>query len=276
MGRQVKRTAGRRGLTARSGRMDGDGRRDPRRRRGALLDLEPAALPPPRSLGSGAPRAVAGIGSQLTLVAVGLNVFDLVRPTAGCRDGDLRGVADRRARAGADRARRPLRRHARRRLRPPHGRARVRAPCPGSAPLVLATLSWTARRDRRVALRAHGADRDGDDRAAGGGVGGDAAAAARPPAARRRRADRHHRRHLGDRRARASPACSSPPSASSGATRSTRSCSWSPSPPLFTLPRLPPEGPTERPGLAVPARRHRLPARVPRTSAPASSSTSSR
>jgi MFS family permease len=54
----------------------------PRRRRGALLDLEPlTASPPFARLWSS--RAIAGIGSQLTLVAVGLNVFALVRPTDG-------------------------------------------------------------------------------------------------------------------------------------------------------------------------------------------------
>lgn len=51
-------------------------------RRGALLDLEPfRASPAFARLWGG--RAVAGIGSQLTLVAVGLNVFALVRPEQG-------------------------------------------------------------------------------------------------------------------------------------------------------------------------------------------------
>ncbi|MGT2424684.1 MFS transporter [Amnibacterium kyonggiense] len=51
-------------------------------RRGALIDLSPLTASPPfaRLWGS---RAVAGIGSQLTLVAVGLDVFALVRPTSG-------------------------------------------------------------------------------------------------------------------------------------------------------------------------------------------------
>ena len=51
-------------------------------RRGALIDLSPltASAPFARLWGS---RAVAGIGSQLTLVAVGLNVFALVRPSEG-------------------------------------------------------------------------------------------------------------------------------------------------------------------------------------------------
>ncbi len=53
-----------------------------RRRRGALLDLEPlVASPAFARLWAG--RGVAGIGSQLTLVAVGLNVFALVRPASG-------------------------------------------------------------------------------------------------------------------------------------------------------------------------------------------------
>jgi MFS family permease len=51
-------------------------------RRGALIDLSPlTASPAFARLWSS--RAVAGIGSQLTLVAVGLNVFALVRPTDG-------------------------------------------------------------------------------------------------------------------------------------------------------------------------------------------------
>ena len=51
-------------------------------RRGALIDLSPLTASPAfaRLWGS---RAVAGIGSQLTLVAVGLNVFALVRPEQG-------------------------------------------------------------------------------------------------------------------------------------------------------------------------------------------------
>jgi MFS family permease len=53
-----------------------------RRRRGALLDLEPLRASPAFARLWSA-RAIAGIGSQLTLVAVGLNVFELVRPTAG-------------------------------------------------------------------------------------------------------------------------------------------------------------------------------------------------
>ena len=56
----------------------------PRRRRGALLDIEPLRASPAFARLWSA-RAIAGIGSQLTLVAVGLNVFDLVRrvDTAG-------------------------------------------------------------------------------------------------------------------------------------------------------------------------------------------------
>ncbi|WP_375388513.1 MFS transporter [uncultured Amnibacterium sp.] len=54
----------------------------PRRRRGALLDLEPLRASPAFARLWTA-RAIAGIGSQLTLVAVGLNVFDLVRPLEG-------------------------------------------------------------------------------------------------------------------------------------------------------------------------------------------------
>lgn len=51
-------------------------------RRGALLDIEPLrASPPFARLWTG--RAVASIGSQLTLVAVGLNVFQLVSPASG-------------------------------------------------------------------------------------------------------------------------------------------------------------------------------------------------
>jgi MFS family permease len=52
------------------------------RPRGALIDLSPltASSAFARLWSS---RAVAGIGSQLTLVAVGLNVFALVRPTDG-------------------------------------------------------------------------------------------------------------------------------------------------------------------------------------------------
>lgn len=51
-------------------------------RRGALIDLSPlrASSAFARLWSS---RAVAGIGSQLTLVAVGLNVFTLVRPSEG-------------------------------------------------------------------------------------------------------------------------------------------------------------------------------------------------
>lgn len=52
------------------------------RRRGALVDLAPLTASPAFARLWGA-RAVAGIGSQLTLVAVGLNVFDLVRPEQG-------------------------------------------------------------------------------------------------------------------------------------------------------------------------------------------------
>jgi MFS family permease len=54
----------------------------PPARRGAFLDLSPLREAPPFARLWGA-RAVAGIGSQLTLVAVGLNVFALVRPTEG-------------------------------------------------------------------------------------------------------------------------------------------------------------------------------------------------
>ncbi len=54
----------------------------PRRRRDALLDLEPLRASPAFARLWSA-RAIAGIGSQMTLVAVGLNVFDLVRPTEG-------------------------------------------------------------------------------------------------------------------------------------------------------------------------------------------------
>ena len=51
-------------------------------RRGALLDIEPLrASPPFARLWTG--RAVASIGSQLTLVAVGLNVFQIVQPGSG-------------------------------------------------------------------------------------------------------------------------------------------------------------------------------------------------
>ncbi len=51
-------------------------------RRGALLDLTPlTASPAFARLWAG--RSVASIGSQLTLVAVGLNVFALVRPEEG-------------------------------------------------------------------------------------------------------------------------------------------------------------------------------------------------
>jgi MFS family permease len=54
----------------------------PRSRRGALVDLEPLrASPAYARLWIG--RTIAGIGSQLTLVAVGLNVFALVRPAEG-------------------------------------------------------------------------------------------------------------------------------------------------------------------------------------------------
>lgn len=49
---------------------------------GALLDLSPLTASPPFAR-LWASRAVAGIGSQLTLVAVGLNVFALVRPAQG-------------------------------------------------------------------------------------------------------------------------------------------------------------------------------------------------
>ena len=51
-------------------------------RRGALIDLSPlrASSAFARLWSS---RAVAGIGSQLTLVAVGLNVFGLVQPASG-------------------------------------------------------------------------------------------------------------------------------------------------------------------------------------------------
>lgn len=52
------------------------------RRRNALVDLEPLTASPAFARLWSA-RAVAGIGSQLTLVAVGLNVFDLVRPESG-------------------------------------------------------------------------------------------------------------------------------------------------------------------------------------------------
>lgn len=52
------------------------------RRRGSLIDLEPLRFSPAFArLWTG--RAIAGIGSQLTLVAVGLNVFALVEPTEG-------------------------------------------------------------------------------------------------------------------------------------------------------------------------------------------------
>lgn len=50
----------------------------PGRRRGALLDIEPLRASPAFARLWSA-RAIAGIGSQLTLVAVGLNVFELVR-----------------------------------------------------------------------------------------------------------------------------------------------------------------------------------------------------
>jgi MFS family permease len=55
---------------------------DERRRRGALVDLTPLTSSPAFARLWSA-RAVAGIGSQLTLVAVGLNVFELVRPVEG-------------------------------------------------------------------------------------------------------------------------------------------------------------------------------------------------
>lgn len=51
-------------------------------RRGALLDLAPLTASPAFARLWSA-RAVAGIGSQLTLVAVGLDVFGLVRPASG-------------------------------------------------------------------------------------------------------------------------------------------------------------------------------------------------
>ncbi|GAA2754583.1 MFS transporter [Amnibacterium kyonggiense] len=54
----------------------------PPRRRGAFVDLTPLTSSPAFARLWSA-RAAAGIGSQLTLVAVGLNVFDLVRPTDG-------------------------------------------------------------------------------------------------------------------------------------------------------------------------------------------------
>lgn len=56
------------------------------RRRGTFVDLEPLRLSPAFArLWSG--RAVASIGSQLTLVAVGLNVFALVQPVSGAAAG---------------------------------------------------------------------------------------------------------------------------------------------------------------------------------------------
>jgi MFS family permease len=54
----------------------------PPSRRGAFIDLSPLTRAPAFARLWSA-RAVAGIGSQLTLVAVGLNVFALVRPTDG-------------------------------------------------------------------------------------------------------------------------------------------------------------------------------------------------
>lgn len=55
---------------------------DRTRRRGALLDIEPLRASPAFARLWGG-RAIASIGSQLTLVAVGLNVYDLVEPVSG-------------------------------------------------------------------------------------------------------------------------------------------------------------------------------------------------